>query len=37
VSPELIHRLYTEEELARARAMSFDELAEDALRAKYAD
>jgi rubrerythrin len=37
VSPELIARLYSDEELARARAMSFDELADEALRAKYAD
>jgi hypothetical protein len=36
VSPELITRLYTEEELTRVRAMSYDELAEEALRAKYA-
>jgi hypothetical protein len=37
VSPELIRRLYSEEDLARARAMSFDELAAEALNAKYAD
>ena len=36
VSPELINRLYTEDELMRAKAMSFDELANEALGAKYA-
>jgi hypothetical protein len=35
VDPELIARLYTEAERRRAEAMSFDELAEDALKAKY--
>jgi hypothetical protein len=35
VSPELIERLYSQEELARARAMSYDELAQEALAAKY--
>jgi hypothetical protein len=35
VSPELIERLYTQDDLARARAMSYDELAEEALAAKY--
>ena len=32
--PRLAARLYTEAELARSNAMSFDELAEDALAAK---
>ncbi len=32
-----IRRLFTDDELARARAMSFDELAEDALAAKLTD
>jgi hypothetical protein len=35
VEPRFIRTLYTDEELARSQAMSFDELAEDALAAKY--
>jgi hypothetical protein len=37
VEPELILRLYTQEERRRAERMSFDELAEEALAAKYVD
>ncbi len=33
--PRLAERLFTEDELARARAMSFEELADDAVGAKY--
>jgi hypothetical protein len=35
--PRFMEQLATEEELARARAMSFDELAQEALSAKRAD
>jgi hypothetical protein len=34
--PQLARRLFTDEELARSQAMTFDELAEDALAAKLA-
>lgn len=34
VGPRFLERMYTDEELERARRMSFDELAEDALSAK---
>jgi hypothetical protein len=34
--PQLARRLFTDAELARSQAMSFDELAEDALAAKLA-
>lgn len=36
VDPSLIARLYDEKDVSRAARMSFDELAEDALSAKYA-
>lgn len=37
VSPEFFQRLYTEDELERARKMSYEELAEEALAAKGAN
>ena len=36
VDPSLIARLYDDKDVSRAARMSFDELAEDALSAKYA-
>jgi len=37
VPPELMKDMYTEEDAARAQRMSFDELAEEALSAKYSN